>query len=257
MCTVLFTVLVIIIILIIIGSSSGGGSSSSSTTSSTARNYQSSSNSTTNSTARNYQSSSNSAGNASKPAASGTKQGSNAAVNQPAAKMVTAEKYVKAIDKTTKLSGVTYEGRQNLLAKMSVYDSISLRRDYHNRYDRNAIGVYNTQNQNIGWIPREIAVTLAPDMDSGVQLFTKIKQISGGNGYNYGIEIIISNDENKIRNFQPVTKKSYPSLSNQNKRNHYDEYYDENTGYLEEIEMRERAEIERDLQREYEEELYR
>jgi hypothetical protein len=163
---------------------------------------------------------------------------------------------------TVKLTGVTYEGRQFYIAKMNVNDQIYLRRDRNNRYDNNAIGVYNNQNQNIGWIPRDIAASLAPDMDSGVQLFTKINQILGGNGYNYGVEIFISNNVKKLRLHQPVSRsgQSYHSPANQfdsSNHHHSKDYYDENLGYLEEIEMRERAEIERDLQREFEEDLYK
>ncbi|PEQ95184.1 hypothetical protein CN481_04815 [Bacillus sp. AFS006103] len=163
---------------------------------------------------------------------------------------------------TVKLTGVTYEGRQFYIAKMNVNDQIYLRRDRNNRYDNNAIGVYNNQNQNIGWIPRDIAASLAPDMDSGVQLFTKINQILGGNGYNYGVEIFISNNVKKLRLHQPFSRsgQSYHSPANQfdsSNHHHSKDYYDENLGYLEEIEMRERAEIERDLQREFEEDLYK
>jgi hypothetical protein len=98
-----------------------------------------------------------------------------------------------------RLAGVTYENRQSLLARMSIYDKLSIRRDRNNRYDRNAIGVYTSQNQNIGWVPKDIATYLAPIMDSGTNLSVKVLKKIGGNGYNFGLEVIISNDAEKLK----------------------------------------------------------
>ncbi|WP_335499748.1 HIRAN domain-containing protein [Neobacillus drentensis] len=109
------------------------------------------------------------------------------------------------INTMVKLAGVTYDGRQGLISSLSVYDPIMIRRDRNNAYDRNAIGIYNSRNQNIGWIPRDVAATLAPKMDSGVKLYAKTNKKLGGNGYNYGLEVFISSDSDKTKNHQPVT----------------------------------------------------
>lgn len=91
-----------------------------------------------------------------------------------------------------RLAGVTYEGRQEIIARMNKDNKIQLKRDKNNKYDKNAIGVYTTQNQNIGWIPRDVASALTPSMDSGTIYHIKINKILGGNGYNYGIEALIT-----------------------------------------------------------------
>ncbi|MDR6121341.1 hypothetical protein QFZ87_000938 [Bacillus sp. SLBN-46] len=120
------------------------------------------------------------------------------------------------IHTTVKLAGVTYEGRQGIIASLSVYDQITIRRDRNNAYDRNAIGIYNSRNQNIGWVPRDAAANLAPKMDSGVTVYAKINKKLGGNGYNYGLEVILSTDSEKIKNHQPVA----PAVQT-NKLSHY------------------------------------
>ncbi|AQQ52250.1 HIRAN domain-containing protein [Planococcus lenghuensis] len=102
-----------------------------------------------------------------------------------------------------KLAGVTYEGRQSIIANMNPNHEIKLKRDKNNKYDKNAIGIYNKSNQNIGWIPKDIAAQLAQQMDLGTEYKAKINKISGGNGYNYGVEILISNDESVLRNHKP------------------------------------------------------
>jgi hypothetical protein len=63
-------------------------------------------------------------------------------------------------NKIIRLTGVTYEGRQGIISKLRPHDQITISRDRNNKYDKNAIGIYNNQNQNIGWIPRDIASTL-------------------------------------------------------------------------------------------------
>lgn len=98
-----------------------------------------------------------------------------------------------------RLAGVTYENRQSLIERMSIYDSLSIKRDLNNSYDPNAIGIYNSQNQSIGWVPKDIAASLAPIMDSGTKLKVKILKKLGGDGYNFGLEVIISNDVEKLK----------------------------------------------------------
>ncbi len=90
-----------------------------------------------------------------------------------------------------RLAGVTFEGRQSLIAGLSTYDEIYMERDYFNRYDRNAIGVYTKSGLSIGWIPKEIARRLAPKLDDGDKYEIRINRILGGNGLSYGIEVIL------------------------------------------------------------------
>ncbi|USK48030.1 HIRAN domain-containing protein [Bacillus sp. CMF12] len=102
-----------------------------------------------------------------------------------------------------RLSGVTYEGRQSVIARISEYDSIYLERDYHNRFDENAIGVFHYTGVSIGWIPREVARFLAPQMDDGATIHAKILRIVGGNDLSYGVEIILEKEESLGCEIQP------------------------------------------------------
>lgn len=92
----------------------------------------------------------------------------------------------------TKLSGVTFEGRQNIIANLLPQTKIYMEQDYHNSYDKNAIGVFIAEGIQIGWIPANLAKELAPKMDDGSEYTAKIRQILGGNEYNYGVEIEVS-----------------------------------------------------------------
>ena len=44
---------------------------------------------------------------------------------------------------------------------------LELRRDADNAHDANAIAVHSSGGEQVGWVPRELAAELAPDMDAG------------------------------------------------------------------------------------------
>jgi len=45
--------------------------------------------------------------------------------------------------------------------------ALVLRRDVSNEHDRNAIAVHAQLGERIGWVPRELAAALAPELDAG------------------------------------------------------------------------------------------
>lgn len=94
-----------------------------------------------------------------------------------------------------RLAGVTYEGRQQRIARLSLYDTIYLERDYHNLHDKNAVGVFNSNGESIGWIPRDIAAWLAPRLDRDEEFNVGINRILGGDGLSYGVEILLTSPD--------------------------------------------------------------
>jgi HIRAN domain len=46
-------------------------------------------------------------------------------------------------------------------------DALDLRRDPDNEHDPNAIAVHARGGEQLGWVPREIAAEIAPDIDAG------------------------------------------------------------------------------------------
>jgi len=122
------------------------------------------------------------------------------------------------IDVKLRLSGVTFEGRQETISNLNIDDKIYLRRDYTNPYDNNAIGVYvEKNNKSLGWVPRDIAANLAPIMDQGIKLEALIHHLYGGNGYNFGIEIVISNEEKTLNSYRKTRKSDFISSNSQKK----------------------------------------
>ena len=97
----------------------------------------------------------------------------------------------------TKVVGVTFNNpdgtsRQSILSRLNSYSLIMLLRDRENIYDPNAIAVLNSNGEQIGFINRELAATLAPLMDSGSLFEVTITSLTGGdNGYTRGCNILI------------------------------------------------------------------
>lgn len=91
----------------------------------------------------------------------------------------------------TKVVGVTYEGRQSVIAAMSEFDELDLVRNRNNERDKNAIAVFYEDDQ-IGFLCRELAEKLAPLMDEGKEFSCEVSEITGGgSGLSYGVNIEI------------------------------------------------------------------
>ena len=113
----------------------------------------------------------------------------------------------------TKVAGVTFAKRQSYLKRIAKklddfdYDfpDISLEREPNNKHDRNAIKViwhdYNERTDeekdiHVGYIAAHVAVSLAKDIDSGLNVSAYFEEILGGfdDEDNYGMLITVQID---------------------------------------------------------------
>ena len=94
----------------------------------------------------------------------------------------------EANDFFTKIVGVSFEGRQDLVAGLMPGDALQLIRERENPYDRNAIGVrFGTLA--LGFIRREIAKRLAPNIDGGDRYDARVASVTGGGDRHVGINM--------------------------------------------------------------------
>lgn len=75
--------------------------------------------------------------------------------------------------------GIAYEGRDIVALRAELGQRVEVVRDYENSIDRNAILVLLGK-QELGYVPREIAQVLAPEIDTGAILDGTIIQIEKG-----------------------------------------------------------------------------
>lgn len=100
----------------------------------------------------------------------------------------------------TKVAGVTFEGRQRVIARCSVGECLVLVRDPENRFDKGAIKVMRLNGEQLGFIPAHVSRNgdssgLAFRMDRGDTYQCRISDLTGGNGNTLGVNIEIIEDE--------------------------------------------------------------
>ena len=87
----------------------------------------------------------------------------------------------KMVTFITKVAGVTFEGRQAYLKQIDVSDPVKIEPEPDNKYDANALKVlvaHNGQIWHVGYIPRDLAATIAPHIE-GESFMATIREIVG------------------------------------------------------------------------------
>ena len=89
----------------------------------------------------------------------------------------------------TKIMGVSFEGRQDVVAGLKPGAALQLERQPQNQFDSNAIAVW-FGNLQLGFLRKEIAKHLAPLIDAGADYRARAEHITGGrDGKNFGVNI--------------------------------------------------------------------
>jgi hypothetical protein len=100
----------------------------------------------------------------------------------------------------TKIAGVSHEGRQRVVARCSVGERLVLVRDPANRFDNGAIKVLRLNGEELGFIPAHVSrggdpSGLAFQMDRGGKYQCRIKDLTGGDEDNLGVNIEVAEGE--------------------------------------------------------------
>ena len=99
----------------------------------------------------------------------------------------------------TKLVGVTFEGRQELIEKVQPEDKLELVRDSANDFDRNAVAVVASRLRGIrggqlGFLNRDLVRELAPAIDAGTPYKAVVADVTGGSSDtpSRGVNVLIT-----------------------------------------------------------------
>lgn len=83
----------------------------------------------------------------------------------------------------TKVAGVTYEGRQDIIAALRGDEPCRIVPEPENPYDPNALAVHVAIEpgivKHVGFVPREIAAQIAPHLE-GEAVMAQLVEITGG-----------------------------------------------------------------------------
>jgi single-stranded-DNA-specific exonuclease len=93
----------------------------------------------------------------------------------------------------TKVVGVSFEGRQDVIAGIVPGAVLDLRRHADNPYDANAIGVWHGALQ-LGFLKRPIAARVAPNVDAGERYTAHVTAVTGGGARSTGINIYVTRE---------------------------------------------------------------
>jgi hypothetical protein len=85
--------------------------------------------------------------------------------NQEFNKTLDEKKYKPGDFIETSVAGVTFEGRQKTIKKLSIGDEVSLIREPNNEHDFNAIQIFAKNRESIGYIHRDLSEKIAPIID--------------------------------------------------------------------------------------------
>ena len=92
----------------------------------------------------------------------------------------------------TTVAGVTFEGRQRIVARCSVGEQLIIVRDPENRFDNGAIKVVRLNGEQLGFIPAHVSrggdsSGLASRMDRGDKYECRVSGLTGGSDKNLGL----------------------------------------------------------------------
>ncbi len=92
----------------------------------------------------------------------------------------------------TKLAGVTFEGRQDVLCRVAAGTPLRLERQPENPYDANAIALFDAEGDQVGFLNRRLAAALAPAIDAGVVYDVEVTDVTGGGeGRSFGVNVLV------------------------------------------------------------------
>ncbi len=93
----------------------------------------------------------------------------------------------------TKLAGVTFEGRQEVLVRVSAGTPLRLERQPENQFDTNACALFDPQGDQVGFLNRRLAAALAPTIDAGVGYDVEVTEVTGGaDGQSLGVNVLLT-----------------------------------------------------------------
>ncbi len=89
----------------------------------------------------------------------------------------------------TKVMGVSFEGRQEVVGKLVRDEALVVARQPSNPSDPNAIALARGTGEQVGFLRRQIAEALAPVMDAGTRYVAHVLEVTGGGERTMGVNV--------------------------------------------------------------------
>ncbi|MCR8745475.1 HIRAN domain-containing protein [Romboutsia lituseburensis] len=105
----------------------------------------------------------------------------------------------------TEVIDVTFDDRQKLISNMKKGDVITLIKEPHDKHTYDTIGVYDKDNNKLGYIEDELSKKLIIEIDKGNVYTSQVTEMLGGGIVSFGLKININKVDIKLSN-QVYTK---------------------------------------------------
>jgi single-stranded-DNA-specific exonuclease len=92
----------------------------------------------------------------------------------------------------TKLAGVTFEGRQDVVVTLEPGTPLRLERQPDNPHDANACALFGPDGRQVGFFNRRLAAAIAPLLDDGLEIDVTVTDVTGGEGdRSLGVNVLV------------------------------------------------------------------
>jgi single-stranded-DNA-specific exonuclease len=93
----------------------------------------------------------------------------------------------------TKLAGVSFGGRQDVVARLVAGEPLRLVRQPDNEFDACACAVFDARGDQVGFFNRRLAAALAPAIDAGAAYDVTVADVTGGeDGASWGVNVLVA-----------------------------------------------------------------
>jgi single-stranded-DNA-specific exonuclease len=93
----------------------------------------------------------------------------------------------------TKLAGVSFEGRQDVVARLEAGTVLRIVRQPENPFDSNAIALLDPTGDQVGFFNRRLAAALAREIDDGTAFEVVVTEVTGGGAEeSLGVNVLVS-----------------------------------------------------------------
>ncbi len=107
----------------------------------------------------------------------------------------------------TKVVGVTFDGRQAVVAGAREGDPLRLRREPGNPHDPHAILVMTEDGRAVGYLRAQLAGRLAPSIDMGARYRATVARITGGGDHTLGMNIYLERADDDPSAFEAAAQR--------------------------------------------------
>ena len=120
----------------------------------------------------------------------------------------------KTLTYHSKLVGVTFEGRQDIISTLRGKEPLRVRREKDNKYDPRAVAVDVYKNDEwlpIGYIAKDKNKDISETLDAGNTVYISISDITGGGDRSYGVNISLEyklTEENAVEARESVPSRA-------------------------------------------------